>query len=116
MKKEKLLVRKSALEKMLKNIESIKIVGNIKSHNIKYYQSLYDYAVDLTILEILTLLEFDEVIKSLEDWKIDYLLGCPLSAKKSWLLIEIIKVDKKLRRKEKLSNFFGFGKRLLFYK
>lgn len=105
--KEQLLIQKSALEKMLKNLENIKIVGVIKTHNVKYYQSLYDYAIDLTICEKLTFFEFLEVRKLLEIWGKDYTLGCSLDYKKAWLVNKLVEADKKLRRREKIANFFG---------
>ena len=98
MKKEKLLVRKSALEKMLSNLNKL---NNNPLYNI---YNLRDYV--LYLLE-LSPAEYEEIDKLLEKRKDEYTYGESVGSKKSWLLIEIIKVDKKLRRKEKLSNFFG---------
>lgn len=102
--KEQLLTQKSALEKMLKNIKGI---------NIRYYQGLGDYAGDLFMTEELDYPEYTAIIKLIRDWKeeFDYGFGNSLSYNKAWLLGELIKVDKKLRRKEKINNFFRAIKR-----
>ena len=100
MKKERLLIQKSALEKMLKNIKGI---------DIRYYQGLGDYAGDLFMTEKLDFPEYTAIIKLIMGWReeCDYGFGNSLSHNKAWLLGELIKVDKKLRRKEKINNFFG---------
>ena len=79
---------------MLSYLECVKIIVSKKDYNIKYYQSLYDFAVDLTICEKLTLREFAVVREILKGWEIDYLLGSSLSYKKAWLLNKLIEVDK----------------------
>ena len=96
MKKERLLIQKSALEKMIKNINGI---------NIRFSQGLFDYAGDLYHLDKLTILEYRELSELTKRWDREYVSSC--YQKKAWLFMELIKVEEKLSRKEKINNFFG---------
>ena len=98
MKKERLLIQKSALEKMLQNIKDI---------NSRFSQGLLDYAGDLWILGKLNIKEYSELNELIKRSAREYTYPYSTYQQKAWLFMGLIEVDKKLRRKEKINNFFG---------
>ena len=108
--KEKLLIQKSALEKMLKNQKYF--VDCL----CRYNQCLFGY-------NIITENEWRSVYRLLKDLKRKHYASeyvwIPFDWKirAKWLLSESRKVNKKLRRREKINNFFGaIEERIAIYK